>query len=76
MIAGFSEAVVHVPGVFGLDTPPGMWKTRCGWYFGRSAPKVSQVPIGTVGSKCRRCFEKEVQSEHRGRSRRETGVAR
>ena len=29
-----SEAVVHVPRVFGLDAPPGMWKTRCGWYFG------------------------------------------
>ena len=56
-----SEAVVHVPRVFGLDTPPGMWKTRCGWYFGWSTQKVSRVPIGTVGTKCRRCFEKEVQ---------------
>ena len=56
-----SEAVVHVPGVFGLDTPPGMWKTRCCFYFGLAAQKVSRVPIGTVGTKCRRCFEKEVQ---------------
>ena len=23
-----SEAVVHVPRMLGLDTPPGMWKTR------------------------------------------------
>ena len=56
-----SEAVVHVPDVFGLDTSPGMWKTRSGCDFGWSAQKVSRVPIGTGVTKCRRCFEKEVQ---------------
>ena len=38
-----------------LDTPPALWKTRCGWRFSHQ-PHYRSARVSSEGGKCDRCF--------------------
>ena len=41
-----------------LDTPPALWKTRCGWRFSHQ-PHNRSARVSCEGSKCDRCFGRQ-----------------